>query len=184
MEVVRHIYTMAISFIKALLDKKGWCSLNKILGFFTTLMCLPLAANAQQVTDMPIDVTLCDARPMVNAYGNANPGQLTIGVTFRVTGTVAATAIQFKFVAVDAFNKVLGTLDTETFYGTFSPSIVIEPRKALNGNLIVNSVQPTSPAWNVYNSYGNNAGQVFCTPWQAKFADGTVWSHPPVARVF
>ena len=139
---------------------------------------LSMVFVAAALADSPVQINHCEWQ-----FENPNEDDYNIraGVSFTNVSTMAATAVKFTFVYRDAFGNTVNTLGTGsgTITGVFSPGVLIQPRRALNGVMQINSERyPNSPVWELYNFSGKDVTDVSCSVNSVRFEDGSVWTQP------
>jgi hypothetical protein len=101
---------------------------------------------------------------------------LVCGVSFENVSTQTIVAIKWHIKLEDAFDMVLDT-ETVDSYGSYSPGIIINPKRAMNGNLETDSSASDTNAWTVYNAYDKQVTRFVFAVSSVKYADGDVWTN-------
>jgi hypothetical protein len=102
---------------------------------------------------------------------------LVCGVSFENVSTETIVAIKWHIKLEDAFDSVLDT-ETVDSYGSYSPGVIINPKRAMNGNLETDSSASDTNAWAVYNGHDKQVTRFVFVVSSAKFSDGRVWTNP------
>jgi hypothetical protein len=74
---------------------------------------------------------------------------LVCGVSFENVSSRPIVAIKWHIKLEDAFNSVLDTQTVDS-YGSYAPGVIINPKRAMNGNLETDSSASDTNAWTVY----------------------------------
>lgn len=136
------------------------------------------ALQVAQTGDTPVHVLKVYGGFMDPSSGDYD---MRVGVSFENVSAKTIVAVKWHIGLIDDFGKVLW-VDTEISRGTFSPNVVIDPKRALDGALQTASEFGNTNAWDFENPYGNKVAQYRVQAAAVRFQDGTIWENPVAQR--
>jgi hypothetical protein len=146
-----------------------------LLRAVTLTIATILTSGAVALAD-PVEVDSCTGYPLSQYTG-------VVGISFHATDQTA-TAVAFIFGIQDPFGSV-SVWYTGTTTGTFSPGVLIEPRRPSLNPAVFQSrtIIPQNPAWSFPITQSSSPESIRCVVFKVRLNDGSVWINPAVGNV-